>query len=292
VASESVSGGFSTVYEVLKAMEDAGRIRRGYFVAGLGAAQFAMPAALDLLRSMRDVPEEPRTVILAATDPANPYGSILKWPTLVTAAGVDEPGRGPTRTVGARVVLVNGSAAAYLRRGERDLLLFMPEVEPSRSAVVHQVARALMELASSGPEGRRGMLLVEINGVPASTHIAARLFADEGFAATAMGLQARTERLRPRGYAPPGIHIAEASDGGAIMANPTHRNAPEPNRENNADMEHDRTRSSTTRDQQIEREGIESERGRGYDEAAKGMGDDVDPDSADAENDRDDMFDE
>ena len=102
---------------------------------------------------------------------------------------VDEAGRGPTRTVGARVVLVNGSAAAYLRRGERELLLFMPEVEPTRSTVVRRVARALMELASSGPDGRRGMLLVEINGVPASTHIAARLFIAEGFAATAMGLQ-------------------------------------------------------------------------------------------------------
>ena len=72
VAAEAVAGGFSAVYQVLKAMEDAGRIRRGYFVAGLGAAQFAMPAALDLLRSMRDVPEEPRTVVMAATDPTFP----------------------------------------------------------------------------------------------------------------------------------------------------------------------------------------------------------------------------
>ena len=292
VASEAVSGGFSAVYEVLKAMEDAGRIRRGYFVAGLGAAQFAMPAALDLLRSMRDAPEAPRTVILAATDPANPYGSILKWPAPVAAAGIDDTGRGPTRTVGARVVLVDGNAIAYLRRGERELLLFMPEDEPARSTVVRHVARALMELASSGPEGRRGMLIVEINGVPASTHIAARLFTEEGFAATAMGLQARTERLRPRGFAPAGIHIAEAADGGAIMANPTQRNAPEPKREESADMEHDRIRSSNDRDQQAEREGLESEHGRGYDEAAKGMGDDVDPDSADSGNDRDDMIDE
>ena len=100
------------------------------------------------------------------------------------------------------------------------------------------------------------MLIVEINGVPASTHIAARLFTDEGFAATAMGLQARTERLRPRGFAPAGIDIAEAADGGAIMANPTPRNAPEPKRDNNADMEHDRIRSSNDRDQQVEREGL------------------------------------
>ena len=76
------------------------------------------------------------------------------------------------------------------------------------------------------------------------------------------------------------------------MANPTQRNAPEPNRERNADIEQDRIRSGNDRDQQVEREGLESERGRNYDEAAKGLGDDVDPDSADAEIDRDDMIDE
>ena len=108
VASEAVSGGFSAVYQVLRAMEDAGRIRRGYFVAGLGGAQFAMPAALDLLRSMRDVPDEPRTVTVAATDPANPYGSILPWPE----AGSRQEAARPTRSVGARVILVDGQAAA------------------------------------------------------------------------------------------------------------------------------------------------------------------------------------
>src|SRR5262249_39904182 len=80
VAPASTAGGFSAVYRVLKAVEDAGRIRRGYFVAGLGAAQFAMPAALDLLRSMRDAPDGSRTVVIAATDPANPYGALVKWP--------------------------------------------------------------------------------------------------------------------------------------------------------------------------------------------------------------------
>src|SRR5437016_13648694 len=99
-------------------MEEAGRIRRGYFVAGLGAAQFAMPAALDLLRSMRDVPEEPRTVVMAVTDPANPFGAIVKWPDLDVGRVPREPdasgggpattslGRGPTRTAGALVILV------------------------------------------------------------------------------------------------------------------------------------------------------------------------------------------
>jgi ATP-dependent Lhr-like helicase len=196
VAAESVAGGFSAVYQVFKAMEEAGRIRRGYFVAGLGAAQFALPAALELLRSMRDSPEEPRTVVMAATDPANPYGAITKWPELLDAAA---SGRGPIRTAGALVILVDGHAAAYLRRGERELLLFLPEAEPSRSRIARQVARMLFHLAATR-EGRRGMLIAEINGSTATAHQAVPLFIEEGFAATAMGIQARTDKLRPRGY--------------------------------------------------------------------------------------------
>src|SRR5213076_545339 len=103
VAAEDFGGGFSAVYHVLKAMEEAGRIRRGYFVAGLGAAQFALPAAVDLLRSMRELPDAPRTAVLAATDPANPYGGIVKWPEIVAA----DVGRGPTRSVGSLVILVD-----------------------------------------------------------------------------------------------------------------------------------------------------------------------------------------
>ncbi len=81
-ASENLPGGFSAIYDVLKALEESGRIRRGYFVAGLGATQFALPAAVDLLRSLRNGPplEKPEMVTLAATDPANLYGSVLRWP--------------------------------------------------------------------------------------------------------------------------------------------------------------------------------------------------------------------
>ena len=78
VLAESVPGGFGVVYPVLKGLEEHGRIRRGYFVAGLGATQFALPGALDLLRSMRDAPDEVEVVVLAATDPANPYGATLE----------------------------------------------------------------------------------------------------------------------------------------------------------------------------------------------------------------------
>src|SRR5262249_40057636 len=76
---ESIPGGFGLVYPVLKGLEEAGRVRRGYFVAGLGATQFALPGALDLLRSLRQVPDEVEVAVLAATDPANPFGAALKW---------------------------------------------------------------------------------------------------------------------------------------------------------------------------------------------------------------------
>ena len=90
VASEGITGGFSGLYPILKAMEEAGRIRRGYFVAGLGAAQFAAAGAEDRLRDMERpaVPEDEddELLIVAATDPANPYGAALRWPETNSAA--------------------------------------------------------------------------------------------------------------------------------------------------------------------------------------------------------------
>ena len=135
--AEGIQGGFSAVYDALKALEEAGRIRRGYFVSGVGATQFALPPALDLLRSLRTLPEEPESLLLAASDPANPYGGLLKWPD-ASGGSSDPPAdpaptepadsprareaaasarRTPTRAVGSRVVLVDdswrpGSAAA------------------------------------------------------------------------------------------------------------------------------------------------------------------------------------
>jgi ATP-dependent Lhr-like helicase len=203
VAAEAIAGGFSAVYQVLRAMEDAGRIRRGYFVTGLGGAQFAMPAALDLLRSHREPAEAPQAFVLAATDPANPYGTLLKWPE--ANAGADRTpadlGRGATRTVGTLVVLVDGLAAGYLRRGERDLLLALPDAEPARGRVAQALVRALIQLALARPEGQRGMFLETINGVRAGQHPAARWFVAEGFALGADGLQYRAPRGMPGGAA-------------------------------------------------------------------------------------------
>ncbi len=137
VQSEAMPGGFSAAYPVLRAMEEAGRIRRGFFIEGLGALQFALPGALDRLRALRDAPDEPRAVILAACDPANPYGMALAWPPRSGA-------KRPTRSVGARVVLVDGYPAAWLSPDEQQLITFMG-VEPlaRRERLATAVAEAL-----------------------------------------------------------------------------------------------------------------------------------------------------
>jgi len=169
-AVESLPGGFSAVYPVLKAMEEAGRIRRGYFIAGFGATQFATGGAIDLLRSFRD--EEPETVMLASTDPANPYGALVKWP---------EPGL--MRNVGSSVILVDGALAAYLGRGEKQLTAFLPDDEPRRSLVAREIARSLARLVESG--ARRALLLADVGDALAP------FLAEAGFRPTAAGHQLR-----------------------------------------------------------------------------------------------------
>ena len=91
-AIEQLPGGFSAMYPVLRRLEETGRIRRGYFVAGLGAAQFAQPGAVDLLRDARDERDENVTVTISATDPANPFGVLIPWPVRRDADG-DSPSR-------------------------------------------------------------------------------------------------------------------------------------------------------------------------------------------------------
>jgi ATP-dependent Lhr-like helicase len=212
VASEAIPGGFGLIYPVLKGLEDNGRIRRGYFVAGLGATQFAMPGALDLLRSMRDAPDEAEVAVLAATDPANPYGATLKWSargsaqasrsdkkedsasSAGSALAVVDAGRGPTRSVGATVILVNGALAAYLARGDRQLVTFLPESEPDRSKVGRAVGRVLIERARTGGDAPRGMLIEEIDGLPPARHPMSSFLAESGFVAGAMGFQATFKR--------------------------------------------------------------------------------------------------
>jgi ATP-dependent Lhr-like helicase len=202
VASEALPGGFSAIYPVLKAMEERGRVRRGYFVVGLGATQFALPGAIDLLRSLRDDPSDGKTdaIVLAATDPANPYGSTLKWLRVTSAHAAEKDvvsvSRGPTRTVGATVIIFDGALMAYLGRGDRQLLTWLPEADPERSWAAAATSRALINLARSGTGSRdedespRGMLLEEIDGMPASVHPLARYLTEAGFRSGAMGFRA------------------------------------------------------------------------------------------------------
>ena len=187
-AAEGITGGFSAVYDVLKALEDAGRIRRGYFAGGVGATQFALPAALDLLRSLRELPDEAEVVALAATDPANPYGTILQWPQ----SGESEARR-TTRSVGSMVILVNGLLGAYISRGARQLQVFLPEDEPVRSTVARGVAARLAALARQG-----AMLIEEVSGIPAAEHPIAPFLSAAGFTPSAMGYMMR----RAAGAAP------------------------------------------------------------------------------------------
>ncbi|MBS2032341.1 MAG: DEAD/DEAH box helicase [Deltaproteobacteria bacterium] len=182
--SEALPGGFGAVYPALKAMEDAGKVRRGFFVSGLGAAQFALPPVLDQLRGLREPPAQPEALLLAAVDPANPYGAVLPWPAT-------DAGRPLQRAAGAHVVLVNGALAAFASKGARQVRLFLPESEPERTQAVEAVVSRLARLASGPGPFRAGMLVEELDGGPATEHPTASAFARAGFTPTAQGLQLR-----------------------------------------------------------------------------------------------------
>ncbi len=188
--AENLPGGFSAIYDVMKAFEESGKVRRGYFAADLGATQFAMPAAVDLLRSLRTEPAQGKSemVQLAATDPANPYGSLLRWPAAPDSSS------SLTCSVGARVILCNGSLIAYMRRGNPNLQVFLPEEEPQRSQDARALAEFLVgrvQLESSQPSDRVGMLITTINGIPVAEHPMARILLDAGFQAAPMGFNVR-----------------------------------------------------------------------------------------------------
>jgi ATP-dependent Lhr-like helicase len=196
VAAENVPGGFSAVYDVLKALEESGRIRRGYFVAGLGATQFALPAAVDLLRQLRTAPpdEKPEFVQLAATDPANPYGSVLRWPELPVAEEDSESApRVLTRAAYAEVILRNGQLVAWLRRGNPNLLVFLPAEEPERSQAAAGLAHFLCSRGQERLRGasHQGVLITTINGQPVAAHPMARFLMDAGFHPGPLGMHLR-----------------------------------------------------------------------------------------------------
>ena len=213
LSTERVAGGFAGVYRVLRAMEDSGRCRRGYIVEGLGAAQFAVPGAIDRVRAMSrpdgdasgqptfdDAPSAgglhptdgplggfgtqgpgtgPSRVVLAAADPAQPYGAALPWP-----ATVGETAHRPGRKAGALLVLVDGAAVLYVERGGRSLLSFTEDRG--------ELQAAAEALAGAVHEGWLGTLAVErADGVGSLGSALADVLTEAGFRVTPKGLRLR-----------------------------------------------------------------------------------------------------
>jgi ATP-dependent Lhr-like helicase len=183
VAAERVTGGFGALYPVLRAMEEAGQCRRGYFVEGLGAAQFALPGAVDRMRAMADPSSAPArsAVVLAAADPANAYGAALPWP-----ARPDETpgGHRPGRKAGALVVLSDGELVLYVERGGKTLLSWT-----SDPALLDPAAAAL---AAAVRDGALGRLTVErADGAGVYDSPLARALESAGFRPTPRGLRLR-----------------------------------------------------------------------------------------------------
>ncbi|MDX2166574.1 MAG: DEAD/DEAH box helicase [Deltaproteobacteria bacterium] len=183
VAADRLPGGFAAVYPLLVAMEERGRVRRGYFVDGLGGAQFALPGAVDRMRALGDRRNEDapgEAVVLAATDPANPYGAALPWPE----RGAAEVGHRAGRKAGACVVLVDGGLALYVERGGKSLLSYGDDAAVLQAAVAG--------LAAAARARRLGRIEIErADGEPVrDTPLAAALEA-AGFSRTYKGLRLR-----------------------------------------------------------------------------------------------------
>lgn len=191
--AEGVAGGFGTLYKVLRAFEDAGRYQRGYFVESLGGAQFAVASTVDRLRSYLDGPGSftdpedtaPRSLVLAAADPANPYGAALPWPE---SAG--EGAARPGRKAGALVVLVDGELAWFLERGGRSLLTFTDDPRANHAAAV-----GLAHLV--GARRVSAILVERVDGVPVlqpridGPGLVSEALVEAGFVRTPRGLRLR-----------------------------------------------------------------------------------------------------
>ena len=147
VLAEGIPGGFSALYGELANLETLGTARRGYFVEGLGGAQFALPAAIERLRSLR-ADEPAGALVLAVTDPANPYGASLAWPKRD-----EESGRRPSRVPGAYVVTLDAEPVLYVERGGKGLLALR---EPAESGEPAPWLREALEALAG--EVRRGRL--------------------------------------------------------------------------------------------------------------------------------------
>jgi ATP-dependent Lhr-like helicase len=185
VQSEGVVGGFALAYKVLSGLEQTGRTRRGYFVEGLGAAQFATPATVDRVRAFapdREEGDPPVALTLAAADPANPFGAALGWPAPPTE---ESSGHRPGRKAGALVVLVDGGLGLYVERGGKTVLDLLPAAaEEQRAAAAASLAGTLRATG--------GRLRVEkVNGTFAIGTALGDALVAAGFASTPQGLRLR-----------------------------------------------------------------------------------------------------
>jgi ATP-dependent Lhr-like helicase len=178
VLGEGVPGGFASVYPVLRAMEESGKIRRGYFVEGLGAAQFALPGAVDRLRAERVPVEGPTVLLLAAADPANPYGATLGWPKAKKLQ----------RVGGAHLVLVDGEPALFVERSHKGLVT-LPAFEQYASPAIG-VLRRLAENAS-----RRELNIDRVDGEAVLNSPIRPLLEQAGFKREYLGLTLRLPSL-------------------------------------------------------------------------------------------------
>jgi ATP-dependent Lhr-like helicase len=168
--AEGFPGGFSALYPVFSRLEEIGRVRRGYFVEGLGGSQFALPGAVDRLRSE----SRAELTIVSATDPANPYGGLLPWPEV--------EGVRLARDAGAYVLLLGGELLGYLDKGRRGLTLLESSPE-----TLGEISRAIASVASR----YRRLTLITVNGRPASSSPLASSLSEWGFATAPRGLTYR-----------------------------------------------------------------------------------------------------
>jgi ATP-dependent Lhr-like helicase len=178
VSAEAVTGGFAAVYTVLKAMEESGHCRRGYFLEGLGGAQFAVPGAVDRMRTLATpgLGDTHQALLLASTDPANPYGAALAWPEGKPDAG------GPGRKAGASVVLVDGKLILFIERGGRSMLVFSDDPE--------ELAIAVETLTIAVKDGMSERLTLEkVDGRSVFETPAAPLLMRAGFTESTRGLR-------------------------------------------------------------------------------------------------------